>query len=299
MKHAPGLPLWADGIIGGCVGALAAGVAAFFALLGLLLCSGAAGLLVSWAVLRASGLAAALDARLSYAHLMLVGGCAALTLLLVLACECGCGCASSCPCAGATGRRRADDAGADEPRAPRRRGVMAKLGEALITAVIGAYGALFCVSHWLPQAHAIAPAAIFVAAPPERCDGACAALLGSFLGLAALGFAAQALCIRGQQRGRQLEDDVLRAPLDGRHVSSPPPRRTPRETPLASRMRDKYFGRRNRSGRGGAGSCAASGSPVDDLDTFLTDAADRRQSRGSSPTRETARTSLWGSPGRG
>ena len=54
----------------------------------------------------------------------------------------------------------------------------AKLGEAAITAVIGAYGVVYCVAHWLTKpGHGISPAEIaaeFESGRPRVCEGACA-----------------------------------------------------------------------------------------------------------------------------
>ena len=102
-----------------------------------------------------------------------------------------------------------------------------RAGEAAITATIGAYGVLYCVAHWLPgEEIEISPSEMVSPRRdrdgdgdrdgngPDSCDGACTALLASFLGLAAAGFVVQAVCIRGQHRGRRLEDEVgLTTPL--------------------------------------------------------------------------------------
>ena len=73
----------------------------------------------------------------------------------------------------------------------------------------------------------------------------------------------QAVCIRGQHRGRRLEDEALREPFDRFDPlrGTDPPSRSDdpleplrRGTALAARVRDKYLG-----GRGGA---AGPGSPV-------------------------------------
>jgi len=61
LHNVAALPLWADGVIAGCLGALAAALAFFFSVVGLLACSGAAGFLLTWAILRVSDLAAVLD----------------------------------------------------------------------------------------------------------------------------------------------------------------------------------------------------------------------------------------------
>ena len=61
LHNVAALPLWADGVIAGCLGALAAALAFFFSVVGLLACSGAAGFLLTWAILRVSHLAAVLD----------------------------------------------------------------------------------------------------------------------------------------------------------------------------------------------------------------------------------------------
>ena len=71
------------------------------------------------------------------------------------------------------------------------------------------------------------------------------------------------MCIRGQHRGRTLEDEALREPFDRFDPlrGTDPPSRSDdpleplrRGTALAARVRDKYLG-----GRGGA---AGPGSPV-------------------------------------
>tara|TARA_B110001452_G_scaffold256710_1_gene250286 strand:- start:215 stop:1315 length:1101 start_codon:yes stop_codon:yes gene_type:complete len=262
ITGSPDLPIWGDGIIAACVGLVAAGVATFFALLGLLVCSGAAGFLAAWFVLRATGLAAELDKHMSHGHVVMLAGCAAITMVAVLVCQCGC-------C-------RRSKRGRSASLTKSRRSGSAKLGEALITSIIGAYGVLFCVEHWLDDdSNGLSPTDIASADVPSRCVGECAGLLGGFVGLACLGFLAQALCIRGQERGRQLEDDALRQPLDSstgyRRESRDAARG--RETALASRIRFKYF--RSSSSR-------SRDSPVNsqtrqDLDSYLTDAAERRE----------------------
>jgi hypothetical protein len=155
MHNVAAVPLWADGVIAGCLGALAAALAFFFSVVGLLACSAAAGFLLTWAILRVSSLAAVLDAVTPGAELMVACAVAALVLLCVLACECGAGWAQcngrprrateeaaprSPPRSPGAGRQADRQAGrrssrsfrsTRSPRSPRHRHTCATLGEAL------------------------------------------------------------------------------------------------------------------------------------------------------------------------
>ena len=142
---------------------------------------------------------------------------AALVLLVVLMCECGAGCEQCCAAMGGGGEEAAARSPRSPPRtsrsfrstrsspstrhrhpcaelretlplplplpltpnpSPLTPSRCAKLGEAAITAVIGAYGVVYCVAHWLTKpGHGISPAEIaaeFESGRPRACEGACA-----------------------------------------------------------------------------------------------------------------------------
>ena len=98
-----------------------------------------------------------------------------------------------------------------------RRGGSARLAEAAISAVLGAYGAVHCVEYWVgPQVFALFDA------DATDCHSHSAWLLGGFAVTAAVGLACQLCCLRRawRRRGRRAAAAPLRVGDDGHGTDS-------------------------------------------------------------------------------
>ena len=184
------IALWAAALIGCGVGLAATIIAVCLDMISWMAASAGAGAVVAFGTCRALG--APYDVRL-----VAVGGAALVCVVGAYAVASACfkRCAGTTTAAVAQQREQHDKA---TPRPPgtltchklRRAGYPASVAEAIVSAVVGAYGVLFCANNWFPED--LGPDGIFAEGPGPTCDPRCLGFLGGAAVLATVGATSQA-----------------------------------------------------------------------------------------------------------
>ena len=278
---APQLPIYADALIAASCGLVAGIAAACLSFFGLVFFAAVAGGLVAFAVIRLTWISKALHDAAPALPLIVLLAAAAAAAAATIFCRYYCCCGGAAATAASDGDDdgdrtdggAADAEGSDGSRRRRRRRrrrrkgreARSKVCEAFVTSVVGAYGIVYCVDHWV-EGH-VSPSDVLAITDLDNetfaCAPACEGLLATFAGLILLFIGIQLACIRGQQRARRLErEGDMREPLaagagaptseDRRgsggmqvRAASPTARQGGgRDTRLAASIRAKYFGPR-------------------------------------------------------
>ncbi len=183
------IALWAAALIGCGVGLAATIIAVCLDMISWMAASAGAGAVVAFGTCRALG--APYDVRL------VAVGAAALVCVVgayAVASACFKRCAGTTTAAVAQQREQHNKATSRPPgrltcHKLRRAGYPASVAEAIVSAVVGAYGVLFCANNWFPED--LGPDAIFAEGPIPTCDTRCLGFLGGAAVLAAVGATSQ------------------------------------------------------------------------------------------------------------